>query len=96
LSNPYAKFWNQQLYTALDYLACFFLLQKRNTILAVITMKKQKSFTTKDEVVIWFSIDDVGEIVPDADMRYSLVILKDGTKYFVQGTKQQIRENLTS
>lgn len=37
---------------------------------------------------------EVEEIVPDADFRYSLVILKDGRKIFVCGTKQEVEENL--
>jgi len=37
---------------------------------------------------------EVEEIVPDADFRYSLVILKDGGKIFVCGTKQEVEENL--
>lgn len=36
------------------------------------------------------SADDVSEMVPDADMRFTLLILKDGTKHFVKGTEQQI------
>ncbi|MCE7039911.1 hypothetical protein [Dyadobacter sp. CY312] len=59
-------------------------------------MKKQKNFTTKDGVRIRLSLDEIVEIVPDADMRYSLVILKDGSKHFVTGTEQQIRRSLTS
>lgn len=38
--------------------------------------------------------DQVLEIVPDADFRFSLVILKDGNKYFLCGTEKDIREAL--
>ena len=38
--------------------------------------------------------NEVEEIVPDADFRFSLVILKNGDKHFVHGTKKEIREKL--
>ena len=59
-------------------------------------MKNYKSFITKDDVKIRLSSDDLDEIVPDADMRYSVVILKDGSKHFVSGTEEQIRKALNS
>jgi hypothetical protein len=39
--------------------------------------------------------DEVEEIVPDADFRFSLLILKNGDKHFVCGTKQEITEQLS-
>ncbi|QRR01140.1 hypothetical protein [Dyadobacter sandarakinus] len=45
---------------------------------------------------ISFSKSEVAEIVPDADMRFSLVILTSGAKHFVQGTEQDILEKLES
>jgi hypothetical protein len=38
--------------------------------------------------------DDVQEIVPDADFRFSLIILSSGAKYFVYGSEREIREEL--
>lgn len=38
--------------------------------------------------------EEVEEIVPDADFRFSLIILKDGRKIFVCGTKEEIVRDL--
>ncbi|WP_221391222.1 hypothetical protein [Dyadobacter sp. NIV53] len=38
--------------------------------------------------------DEVEEIIPDADFRFSLVILKNGGKHFVFGTEKEILEQL--
>ena len=38
--------------------------------------------------------DEVEEIIPDADFRFSLVILRNGDKHFVFGTKKEIEEEL--
>lgn len=38
--------------------------------------------------------EDIEEIVPDADFRFSLLILKNGDKHFVSGTKDEIEEKL--
>ena len=38
--------------------------------------------------------DEVEEIIPDADFRFSLVILKNGDKHFVYGIEKEIREEL--
>jgi len=38
--------------------------------------------------------DDIDEIVPDADFRFCLLILKNGEKHFVTGTKQEIEAKL--
>jgi len=38
--------------------------------------------------------DEVEEIIPDADFRFSLVILRNGDKHFVFGTKKEIGEEL--
>jgi hypothetical protein len=60
-------------------------------------MKKSK-FKIKDDPsqTVGFSLDEVDEIIPDADMRYSLVMLKNGSKHFVQGTEDEVRSRLTS
>lgn len=40
--------------------------------------------------------DEVEEIIPDADFRFSLIMLKNGDKHFVYGTKKEISEELES
>lgn len=59
-------------------------------------MKKGKAFSLKEDESkkIRFSLKEVDEIVPDADFRFSLVILKNGEKHFICGTEGQIREQL--
>jgi hypothetical protein len=59
-------------------------------------MNGQKSFQLKDDETkeIRFSADEIEDIVPDADMRFSLVILTNGDKHFVCGTDRDIREKL--
>ena len=58
-------------------------------------MNDQKRFTTKDDasVTVQFSFDEIEEIVPDADMRFTLVVLKNGDKHFVCGTEMEIRKS---
>lgn len=53
-------------------------------------------FTFKDEGSgeIALQGDDIKEIVPDADFRFSLLILNNGDKHFVKGTKEEIEEKL--
>lgn len=36
--------------------------------------------------------EEVAEIIPDADFRFSLIILKDGQKHFVCGTMEEVNE----
>ncbi|MGX5854390.1 hypothetical protein ACWKW6_12120 [Dyadobacter jiangsuensis] len=36
----------------------------------------------------------VQEIIPDADFRFSLIILKDGSKHFVCGTMEEVTKEL--
>lgn len=38
--------------------------------------------------------EEILEMIPDADMRFTLLILKDGSKHFVKGTEQEIRNLL--
>jgi hypothetical protein len=38
--------------------------------------------------------DEVEEILPDADFRFSLIILKNGDKHFVCGIEKEIWEEL--
>jgi len=63
-----------------------------------IDMENKRRFKTKEDqdVTVSFSMEEIEEIVPDADMRYSLVILKNGDKHFVCGTEMEIREELTA
>ncbi|MBE9463168.1 hypothetical protein ACFP1I_27795 [Dyadobacter subterraneus] len=51
-------------------------------------------FKLKDneEEEVEISKDEIEEIVPDADFRFSLVVLKTGEKHFVAGTKKDIQE----
>jgi len=53
-------------------------------------------FKSKDDesVEISLSESDIDEIIPDADFRFSLLILKSGDKHFVFGTESEIREKL--
>ncbi|REA56121.1 hypothetical protein DSL64_27240 [Dyadobacter luteus] len=39
--------------------------------------------------------EEILEMIPDADMRFTLLILKDGSKHFVKGTEQEIRNLLS-
>jgi hypothetical protein len=59
-------------------------------------MGKSMIFQTKEGEprTVRFKSDEIEEIIPDANMHFSLVILKDGNKHFVQGTVQEIREKL--
>ena len=63
-----------------------------------IKMKNNRSFKTKEDqdVTVSFSMEEIEEIVPDADMRYSLVILKNGDNHFVCGTEMEIREEFAA
>lgn len=36
--------------------------------------------------------EEVAEIIPDADFRFSLIILQDGQKHFVCGTIEEVNE----
>jgi hypothetical protein len=55
-------------------------------------MKHAVTFTLKEDDSQEISIrpDEVAEIVPDADFRFCLLILKNEEKHFVTGTKQEI------
>ncbi|MCF0065202.1 hypothetical protein MUK70_05940 [Dyadobacter chenwenxiniae] len=58
-------------------------------------MADNATFILKDdssEIVV--RNEDIEEIVPDADFRFSLLILKSGDKHFVSGTKEEIEEKL--
>lgn len=59
-------------------------------------MAGKATFTLKEdesgEIVV--SGEDIAEIVPDADFRFSLLILKNGDKHFVTGTKEEIEDKL--
>nr|WP_295926791.1 hypothetical protein [uncultured Dyadobacter sp.] len=39
------------------------------------------------------ALEEVLEVVPDADFRFSLLILHDGQKIFVCGTKEEVYQN---
>ncbi|MCE7060766.1 hypothetical protein [Dyadobacter sp. CY343] len=52
-------------------------------------------FKAKDDGSdVLISAAEVAEIIPDADMRFCLVILKNEEKLFIQGTRADIREQL--
>ncbi|WP_254561001.1 hypothetical protein [Dyadobacter diqingensis] len=53
-------------------------------------------FQSKDDdsVEISLSKSEIQEIIPDADFRFSLLILKSGDKHFVIGTESEIKEKL--
>ncbi|MCF2517489.1 hypothetical protein [Dyadobacter sp. CY351] len=58
-------------------------------------MMGKASFNLKEyssEIVI--NSTDIEEIVPDADFRFSLLVLKNGEKHFVAGTKEEIENKL--
>ena len=59
-------------------------------------MAKEVKFRLKEEKDQDIKVlkEDVREIVPDADFRFSLLILKDGSKHFICGTKQEVEEKL--
>ncbi|MCE6987944.1 hypothetical protein [Dyadobacter sp. CY323] len=61
-------------------------------------MNTTKTFKSKDDetVTYHFSLDEVEDIIPDADMRFSLVILKSGEKHFVWGLEKEIWDELKS
>lgn len=57
--------------------------------------KKGAIFETKDDgAEIEIHKNDVEEIIPDADMRFSLISLVNGEKYFVLGTEDEAWEKL--
>ena len=49
-----------------------------------------------DTIKVEISKNDIQEIVPDADFRFSLIILSSGEKYFVCGSEREIREELNT
>ena len=61
-------------------------------------MNTAKTFKSKDDetVTFQFSLDEVEDIIPDANMHFSLVTLKSGEKHFVCGLEKEIWEELKS
>lgn len=59
-------------------------------------MSKGALFKLKEDESseIWIHKNEVEEIVPDADFRFSLIILKNGDKHFICGIEKEIREQL--
>lgn len=59
-------------------------------------MKSKSVFQLKegDSETVSIARGDVEEIVPDADFRFSLIILKDGQKFFVCGTREELMSEL--
>ncbi len=59
-------------------------------------MKRKSRFQLKEDGAGTVDIarQEIQEIVPDADFRFSLIILKDGQKHFVCGTKEEIIHQL--
>lgn len=45
-----------------------------------------------DKQFISIDRDEIEEIIPDADFRFSLITMKDGHKYFVCGTLDEINQ----
>ncbi|WP_225865810.1 hypothetical protein [Dyadobacter aurulentus] len=61
----------------------------------ILTYMKTVKFKAKeDDQEILISADEIAEIIPDADMRFTLVILKNDDKHFICGTEAEIRERL--
>ncbi len=60
-------------------------------------MNKVPKFKLKEDEDSEIAIDqsDIQEIVPDADFRFSLIILNNGDKHFVYGTEKEIRDMLS-
>ncbi|SEJ00205.1 hypothetical protein SAMN04487995_2973 [Dyadobacter koreensis] len=58
-------------------------------------MTNTSTFKLKDDDSSEITIrqSDIQEIVPDADFRFSLIILKNGDKHFVCGTDQEIKDS---
>ena len=71
---------------------CFFL---DTTNIYQHTMTNTSTFKLKDDDSSEITIrqSDIQEIVPDADFRFSLIILKNGDKHFVCGTDQEIKDS---
>ena len=59
-------------------------------------MKSKSIFQLKedDSETVAIAREEVEEVIPDADFRFSLVILKDGRKLFVCGTKEELVREL--
>ena len=59
-------------------------------------MAQEVTFTLKEDESQEINIqpDEIEEIVPDADFRFCLLILKNDDKHFVTGTKQEIEAKL--
>jgi uncharacterized protein YlzI (FlbEa/FlbD family) len=47
-----------------------------------------------DDSEIRIEKNEVEEVIPDADFRFSLITLVDGHKYFVSGTEDEVWEKL--
>jgi len=75
---------------------------RRNTFLYsyadyfIVFMQTGKPFRLKEDesAEILIQQEQVEEIIPDADFRFSLVIMKNGDKHFICGTKKEILEQL--
>ena len=59
-------------------------------------MAGKVTFTSKEDEQGEIAVrsEDIAEIVPDADFRFSLLILKNGDKHFVCGTKEGIENKI--
>ena len=59
-------------------------------------MAGKVTFTLKEDEQGEIAVrsEDIAEIVPDADFRFSLLILKNGDKHFVCGTKEGIENKI--
>ena len=61
------------------------------------SMPAARQFKLKEDESKQVSIaqEEIEEIVPDADFRFSLIILKTGDKHFVCGTKSDILQQFS-
>ncbi|TDE15429.1 hypothetical protein [Dyadobacter psychrotolerans] len=60
-------------------------------------MLSARQFKLKEDESKQVSIsqEEIDEIVPDADFRFSLIMLKNGDKHFVCGTKSDILQQFS-
>ena len=71
---------------------CFFV-HTTNIIKDLMTNASKFKLKEDDSSEITIQQNDIHEIVPDADFRFSLIILKNGDKHFVCGTDQDIKDS---
>ena len=82
----------KKYYNRFSWRDCFCLAKQNSKH----NMAKAATFTLKEDEneEIEISAQDVAELVPDADFRFCLIILKNEEKHFVAGTKQEVEAKL--